>query len=190
MRKWAVIYSSTTGNTKAIAEEIAGTAGADLFRVQDAPADLSAYEVVALGYWLRRGGPDDLMKAYLPKVRNACVILFQTHGADVGSEHAVTSFARAAYLLGEDTEILGTFSAQGKLAPALIARRRKSEPDDTHNSPEAQERWVRAADHPNEEDRAAAREFVHKMEHKLDLLEKFRREQAARRHASSASPQK
>ncbi|MFC2729980.1 MAG: flavodoxin family protein, partial [Centipeda sp. (in: firmicutes)] len=70
MRKWAVIYSSTTGNTKAIAEEIAGTAGADLFRVQDAPADLSAYEVVALGYWLRRGGPDDLMKAYLPKVRN------------------------------------------------------------------------------------------------------------------------
>ncbi len=190
MRKWAVIYSSTTGNTKAIAEEIAGTAGADLFRVQDAPADLSAYEVVALGYWLRRGGPDDLMKAYLPKVRNACVILFQTHGADVGSEHAVTSFARAAYLLGEDTEILGTFSAQGKLAPALIARRRKSDPDDTHNSPEARERWVRAAEHPNEEDRAAAREFVHKMEHKLDLLEKFRREQAARRHASSASPQK
>ena len=130
------------------------------------------------------------MKAYLPKVRNACVILFQTHGADVGSEHAVTSFARAAYLLGEDTEILGTFSAQGKLAPALIARRRKSDPDDTHNSPEARERWVRAAEHPNEEDRAAAREFVHKMEHKLDLLEKFRREQAARRHASSASPQK
>ena len=190
MRKWAVIYSSTTGNTKAIAEEIAGTAGADLFRVQDAPADLSAYEVVALGYWLRRGGPDDLMKAYLPKVRNACVILFQTHGADVGSEHAVTSFARAAYLLGENAEILGTFSAQGKLSPALIARRRKSDPDDTHNSPEAQERWVRAADHPNEKDRAAAREFVHKMEHKLDLLEKFRREQAARRHASSASPQK
>ena len=183
MRKWAVIYSSTTGNTKAIAEEIAGTAGADLFRVQDAPADLSAYEVVALGYWLRRGGPDDLMKAYLPKVRNACVILFQTHGADVGSEHAVTSFARAAYLLGEDTEILGTFSAQAKLAPALIARRRKSDPDDTHNSPEAQERWVRAADHPNEEDRAAARAFVDKMEHKLDLLEKFRRAQEVKAHA-------
>ena len=185
MRKWAVIYSSTTGNTKAIAEEIAGTAGADLFRVQDAPADLSAYEVVALGYWLRRGGPDDLMKAYLPKVRNACVILFQTHGADVGSEHAVTSFARAAYLLGADCEILGTFSAQGKLAPALIARRKKSQPDDTHNSPEAQERWVRAAEHPNEEDRAAAREFVHKMEHKLDLLEKFRQAQEEKKRARS-----
>ena len=50
MRKWAVIYSSTTGNTKAIAEEISGVTGADIFRVQDAPTDLSAYEVVALGY--------------------------------------------------------------------------------------------------------------------------------------------
>ena len=183
MRKWAVIYSSTTGNTKTIAEEIAGASGADLFRVQDAPTNLSGYEVVALGYWLRRGGPDDLMKAYLPKVTNVCVVLFQTHGADVGSEHAVTSFARAAYLLGENIEILGTFSAQGRLAPALIARRKKSQPDDTHNSPEAQERWVRAAEHPNEDDRAAAREFVHKMEHKLDLLEKFRRAQEEKKNA-------
>ena len=181
MRKWAVIYSSTTGNTKIIAEEIASEAGADLFRAQDAPADLSSYEVVALGYWLRRGGPDDLMKAYLPRVTGRRVILFQTHGADVGSEHAVTSFARSAYLLGAGCEILGTFSAQGKLAPALIARRKKSTPDDTHNSLEAQERWLRAADHPNEEDRAAARAFVHKMEHKLDLLEKFRRTQEERR---------
>ena len=182
MRKWAVIYSSTTGNTKAIAEEIAGTAGADIFRVQDAPTDLSAYEVIALGYWLRRGGPDDLMKAYLPRVANARIVLFQTHGADVGSEHAVTSFARAAYLLGTDCEILGTFSAQGKLAPALIARRKKSGTDDTHNSPAAQERWLRAADHPNEEDLAAARAFVGKMEHKLDLLEKFRRVQEEKKH--------
>ena len=73
--------------------KVAGTAGADLFRVQDAPTDLSAYDVVALGYWLRRGGPDDLMKTYLPKVKDACVLLFQTHGTDVGSEHAVTSHA-------------------------------------------------------------------------------------------------
>ena len=183
MRKWAVIYSSTTGNTKAIAEEIVGASGGDLFRVQDAPTDLSAYDVVALGYWLRRGGPDDLMKTYLPKVKDACVLLFQTHGADVGSEHAVTSFARAAYLLGADCEILGTFSAQGKLAPALIARRQKSDPADTHNSPEAQERWVRAADHPNADDFAAARTFVGKMEHKMDLLEKFRRAQEERKQS-------
>lgn len=56
MGKWAVIYSSVTGNTRQIAEAIAEQAGdADLFRVQDAPHDLSGYEVVAVGYWLRLG---------------------------------------------------------------------------------------------------------------------------------------
>ncbi|EFR39731.1 MULTISPECIES: flavodoxin family protein [Selenomonas] len=184
MRKWAVIYSSVTGNTKAVAAAMAEEAGADLFRVQDAPADLSAYEAVALGYWLRRGGPDDLMKAYLPRVENARVALFQTHGADVGSEHAVTSFARAGYLLGAGCEILGTFSAQGKLAPALIEKRKRGAKDDSHNSPEAQERWVRAANHPDADDLAAARTFVQKMEHKMDLLEKFRRAQEARKAKS------
>lgn len=181
MRKWAVVYSSATGNTRAVAEAIAAETGADLFRVQDAPADLSAYEIVALGYWLRRGGPDDLMKAYLPRITNARVALFQTHGADVGSEHAVTSFARAGYLLGTGCEILGTFSAQGRLSPALIAKRKKGPSDDSHNSPEAQERWVRAAAHPDADDLAAARTFAQKMEHKMDLLEKFRRAQEARK---------
>ena len=36
MSKWAVIYSSVTGNTKMVAEAIAGAAEeADIFRVQD-----------------------------------------------------------------------------------------------------------------------------------------------------------
>lgn len=44
MGKWAVIYSSVTGNTRTIAEAIAEQAGdADVFRVQDAPEDLSSY---------------------------------------------------------------------------------------------------------------------------------------------------
>ena len=41
---------------------------------------------------------------------------------------------------------------------------------------------MRAAEHPNEADRAAAREFVHKMEHKMDLLEKFLKAQEAKKH--------
>ena len=57
MGKWGVFYSSVTGNTKMIAEKIAAAAGeADLLPVEEMPEDLSAYEVVALGYWLRLGG--------------------------------------------------------------------------------------------------------------------------------------
>ena len=98
MGKWAVIYSSVTGNTKKIAEAMAEAVGADcdVFRVQEAPEDVSDYDVVLLGYWLRLGAPDPLMLKYLPKVHGTRVCFFQTHGTDPTSEHAVTSFARAA----------------------------------------------------------------------------------------------
>ena len=119
MGKWAVIYSSVTGNTRTIAEAIAEQAGdADVFRVQDAPEDLSGYDVVALGYWLRLGQPDPLMLKYLPKVRDAQVVFFQTHGTSPTSEHAITSFARAGYNLGPGCTILGTFGCRGKINPA------------------------------------------------------------------------
>ena len=45
MGKWIVIYSTITGNTKAIAEKIAEAAGeAELFDVKSAPSDLSNYD--------------------------------------------------------------------------------------------------------------------------------------------------
>ena len=175
MGKWGVFYSSVTGNTKMIAEKIAEAAGgADLLPVEEMPEDLSGYEVVALGYWLRLGGADPKMMRYLPKVKDSTVILFETHGTDPGSEHAVTAYARAAYLLGEGCEILGTFGCQGKINPALIEKRKNSSPDDPHGGTAAMERWKRAANHPNEEDFAAAADFVTQMKRKLMLRQKYR----------------
>lgn len=173
MCKWGVFYSSITGNTKQIAEQIAAAAGdADILALEKMPEDLSAYEVVALGYWLKRGGPDPQMTRILPQIKNATVVLFETHGADVGSEHAITAFARAAYLLGSGCKILGTFSCQGKINPVLIERRKNTSPGDPHGGAEARERWQRAANHPNEDDLAAAADFVAKMKHKLYLIQK------------------
>lgn len=174
MGKWGVFYSSVTGNTKMIAEKIAAAAGeADVLPVEEMPEDLSAYEVVALGYWLRLGGPDPKMMQYLPRVKHATVILFETHGTDPGSEHAVTAYARAAYLLGEGCQILGTFGCQGRINPALLEKRKAAAPDDPHGGPEARERWQRAASHPDEDDLAAAAEFTAQMQRKLLLRRKY-----------------
>ena len=170
--KWAVIYSSLTGNTKAIAEKIAEAAGeVDLFDVKSAPESLSNYEVVAIGYWLKRGGPDPLTTALLPKIQNANVVLFETHGTEPKSEHAITAFARAAYLLGEGCKILGTFSCQGKVNPAMIERRIKAGGDDPHLG--SIERWKRAATHPDESDFQAASDFVASIKRKIMLLKKY-----------------
>lgn len=175
MSKWCVIYSSVTGNTKQIAEAIAEEAGADIFRVQDAPEDLSAYDIIAVGYWLRLGQPDPMMMPYLPKVKNKLVVLFQTHGTEPTSEHAVTSFARAGHMLGVGCDILGTFGCQGRVNPALLERRAKmrTDPDDPHQTAENQARRARAAAHPDEQDLADARALVSKMERKKLQREKY-----------------
>ena len=133
MGKWLVVYSSVTGNTKKVAEAMAQAAKeADLFSVDEVPEDLSGYEVVLAGYWLRRGGPDPKMARFLPRVAGRQVVFFQTHGTMPGTEHAVTAFARAALLLGEGCSILGTFSCQGKINPVLIKKRKKAGPEDPH----------------------------------------------------------
>lgn len=174
MGKWGVFYSSVTGNTRMIAEKIAEAAGeAEVLPVEEMPEDLSSFEVVALGYWLRLGGPDPKMMQYLPKVKDATVLLFETHGADPGSEHAITAYARAAYLLGEGCEILGTFGCQGRINPALLEKRKNAAQDDPHGGVEARERWKRAESHPDEEDFATAAEFVSQMKRKLMLRQKY-----------------
>ena len=51
MGKWAVIYSSVTGNTKQVAEAIAEAAGeADVIRVQDAGGQQVQDELAPLRY--------------------------------------------------------------------------------------------------------------------------------------------
>ena len=175
MGKWAVIYSSVTGNTRTIAEAIAEQAGdADVFCVQDAPEDLSSYEVVALGYWLR------LMLKYLPKVRDAQVVFFQTHGTSPTSEHAITSFARAGYNLGPGCTILGTFGCRGKINPAMLAKRKNAGPDDPHGGPQSMERWKLASTHPDAQDIADAKDLVDRMKHKMAMRERFLAKKAAK----------
>ncbi len=181
LSKWAVIYSSVTGNTKMIAEAIAEAAEeADVFRVQDAPSDLSAYDIVAIGYWLRLGQPDPLTLKYLSKIKDSRVVFFQTHGTAPTSEHAITSFARAGYYLGENCEILGTFGCRGKINPAMLEKRKNAGPDDPHGGAKSQERWKLAASHPDEQDLADARDLVPRMERKLALKKKFLAKKAAK----------
>lgn len=176
MTKWLLVYSSVTGNTKQVGEAMFEIlpAGSKLQPLNGVVVDFAAYDVIIVGYWLTRGGPDPKTMEFLPKLKGKKVVLFATHGALSGSEHAVTSLARAAYLLGEGCSILGTFSCQGKINPALLARRVGAAENDPHApSEENKKRWTEAAKHPAESDFAAARDFIKKMQRKLDRLTLF-----------------
>ncbi len=178
MAKWLIVYSSVTGNTKQIAEAIYNsfdTGEADIYSITESDKfSLDDYDYIAVGYWLTRGAPDKLTQKLLLQLHDKIVILFQTHTAYVGSEHAMTAFARAGSYLSRDNYILGTFSSQGRLSPELMARKRNIDAKDPHApSPESKKRWEDAAKHPNEEDFKRAKEFTTEMKDKLALREKY-----------------
>ena len=179
MYKWLIVYSSLTGNTKQIAEAMYTTftnGEADIFSIKEIDKiNLDDYDYIAVGYWLTRGAPDKTVQEFLTTIKHKTVMLFQTHGTEPGSEHAVTAFARAAYKLGEDCTILGTFSSQGKINPALLARRQNNtDKNDPHAATERnKKRWESAAKHPDENDIQRAKDFIAAMKHKLALREKY-----------------
>lgn len=176
--KWLIVYSSATGNTQKVAEAIYSGfehGEADIYSIKDSDKfNLDDYDNIAVGYWLTRGGPDKTVQELLSKLHHKQVVLFQTHGTEVGSEHCFTAFARAATYLNSDCKVLATFTCQGRINPALLAKRFNGDVNDPHTaSTRNKARWASAANHPNEEDLNRAKELVNVIKHKLALRQKY-----------------
>lgn len=152
-----VVYSSRTGNTRKVAEAIAGAIDADdLAPVESAP-DPAAYDFLAIGFWANKGGPDELAESYMKRVTGKAVGLFGTAGVYPESAHGIQFMARAVEMMRAN-DIRCTFHCQGRIDPVLIARRLERGPDDPHGpvTPEWMERVEEAAKHPDGDDLALA----------------------------------
>jgi len=162
--KTLVVYSSRTGNTKKIAEAIAGALpGCSLFPVQEAPASAEGYDLVAAGYWVDRGMPDADAKKWLEGVKNARVALFGTLGAWPDSDHAKECMAKGEALLTEPARgntVLGSWLCQGKVDPRVIELMARAAADAHPMTPERKARLEEAAKHPDAEDCRRAQAFV------------------------------
>ncbi|MBR3663267.1 MAG: flavodoxin [Desulfovibrio sp.] len=120
----AVIYSSCTGNTRYLAENLAARFGLPLFAVKnagDAPQDVP----LVLGAWTRQGGPDGRMARFMSGLEGRDVFFFCTMASYTDSPHASRCLAKAQALLAEgDNRLLGHFFCQGRLSPTMLAHSR------------------------------------------------------------------
>lgn len=163
--KSVVVYSSRTGNTKAVAEAIqaAMPEGCEFFAVEEAPSS-EGYELVAVGFWVDKGTADAQTKKYLGGIINKKVILFGTLGAYPDSDHARDSMARAAMLLPQGNVLLGTFICHGRVDSKLIERVKNLPIGHSHApTPDSIARHQAASCHPNEDDFAKAQKVIRKI---------------------------
>ena len=159
-----VLYSSRTGNTKKVALAIAGAlpAGTPCLPVAEAPADLAAYDLVFIGYWVDRGTANAEAKALMEKLHNAHVVVFATLGANPLSEHAQMCLDNGVKLLPEGTDVAGTFICQGAVDPKVIEMMYKHFPaGHPHGrTPERDALHAEAAKHPDDADLQRAADFA------------------------------
>ena len=117
-----VVYSSQTGNTRKLAEVVyASLPGMkEMAPIDEAPRP-EGYDLVAVGFWLQAGKPDPKATAYLQRVHNVPLLLFATHGAASGSDHARNAMASAADL-APTADVVGTFSCPGEVNPKMLEK--------------------------------------------------------------------
>lgn len=162
--KTIVLYSTRTGNTKKVAEAIAEAlpAGTPCLSLQDAPADMSGYDCVFLGFWVDRGTADKASQDMLKTLTNKHVAIFATLGANPTSEHAAKSLDNGAAFLPEGVHLTGKFICQGAVDPKLIEMMYKQFPaGHPHGrTPEREALHAEAAKHPDAADLEHAKAFA------------------------------
>ncbi|MDU4960281.1 MAG: flavodoxin family protein [Sporomusaceae bacterium] len=162
--KSLVLYSSKTGNTQKVAEAIcrALPAGTPCLPVGEAPADLSVYDCLFIGFWVDRGTADAQARKLLERLDHPSVALFATLGADPRSQHAADSLNSAAALRPGGAPLVNSFICQGKVDPQLIAQMKKMFPAGHPHAVDAKREALhqQASSHPDAADLDAASAFA------------------------------
>jgi flavodoxin len=154
-----IVYSSKTGNTRAVAEGIARGLGEGarcaLLPIEDAPtmAPEDTSGVILLGFWVDRGTADAKSLAYIQTLAGRKVGLFGTLGVEPDSEHARQVGEALTALVAAKNTCLGCVLCQGKIDPALTEQFKALPPNHPHAMNETRmKRHLEAANHPNQAD--------------------------------------
>lgn len=149
-----ILYSSVTGNTRRVAEALAASSGDVLLDARHLDS-LPDAGVLALGFWVRRGQPDEISQRVWRRLKGRSVFYFGTLGAWPTSAHAQRCREAAERLLREGgNRCLGGFLCQGRVDPHMVAL---SAHKGTHPLTEKRRaRLAEAARHPDASDCTAA----------------------------------
>ena len=149
--KYAVVFSSKTGNTKRLAEAIRAALG-EAECIYFGPPDPKALEAPRLyvGFWTDKGTCDADSAAFLSHTAGHRVFLFGTAGFGGSDAYFSKILASVRAQLPDGAEEAGCWMCQGRMPQAVRQRYEAME-----ESPRRQamlENFDRALSHPDTED--------------------------------------
>ena len=104
------LYSSETGRTKKLAEEVLSvlTANTDFLPMEEAPESFDDYDIVFAGIWFLNLKLDEKSRSLLPRLKAKKVALFATMHRDLFSDDISKNLRQAVELLPEGVWVAGT----------------------------------------------------------------------------------
>lgn len=161
--KYAVVYSSQTGNTELLAEAAREAAGSEncIYFGKPCEAALQA-PVIFAGFWTDKGSCDATIKSFLQKLSSQKLVLFGTAGFGGSEAYFQAIMERAAAFVPADVGLLGTYMCQGKMPEAVKKRYEKLLEADPDNAKSRQflQNFESALTHPDAEDIKAFKAFI------------------------------
>lgn len=163
--KALVLWSSRTGNTKAVGKAIyeALPCEKEIFESGRQPNDLSGYDLVYVGFWGYRQGADMPSRNVLSSLHGKKVAIYGTAGTYPDSPAAMSYLKSSSELLAEDNIFLGGFMSQGRVHSFHIGKRNEHAEKVHPMTPERLARLQEAEKHPNETDFKNASAWALKM---------------------------
>ena len=162
-KKYSIIYSSLTGNTKVLADAIHGALPQDeceYFGVSDTVIPSS--ELLYIGFWTDKGNADTKTLQLLSQLKNKQIFLFGTagFGGDVSYFEKILTAVKEN--IDESNTVIGAYMCQGKMPMTVRARyeKMKQEANAMPNVDMLIENFDKALTHPDADDLQKLRALV------------------------------
>ena len=156
--KVQIIYTSLTGCTEKVARAIYdGLEGVEksIHDLKDGIPVLDG-DILLLGYWVIRGGPDEKTQKFLETIEGKAVGVFCTLGYYCDTNYGHSTLEGGIDLLKEKNQVIGGFVCSGAVASKLKQDQGKQERALPTEQKEI--RWEIGAAHPTEAECALAAE--------------------------------
>lgn len=157
MEKYAILFSSKTGNTRILADAIRAALPKEdcaFFGEAGSVAEIPEAKTVYLGFWTDKGNADEAALNVLKNLRNKNVFLFGTAGFGVEDAYFQRVLNNVKVSMDESNTLVGEFMCQGKMQQAVRDRyvKMKEQPDAAPNLDQMIDNFDRALSHPDEAD--------------------------------------
>ena len=161
--RYAIVYSSKTGNTALLAQTVRDCLREEecLYFGPPSPRALSAGRVY-VGFWTDKGTCDGETAQFLAALTGQEVFLFGTAGFGGDAAYFEKILALVKEELPEGTEVVGEYMCQGKMPDAV--RRRYEQMEDGPRKQIMLDNFDRALAHPGREDLEKLKRAVQALE--------------------------